>query len=959
MDDDSDVQVLEEEPALRVRSDSEEIEYEERKQRRRKIRRAARRAKGYPSFLTLLTMNYKSGDKETEDNLPDPYLIPSTVKIEPVTSSQANQVEQPKRLRIDVNAKLGLKDGVAIKVEDSGMIVVHPDGIPSALATHRDEGWYEGVISMAMPDDCFYLSPLQTWIRRQFEFFSATVEDASLLQAGRRAVTVGRVGIRCIHCKAARRSVRDSWPIGAMSYPTNLNGLHTICTQKPTLHFEQNCKYMSDDVRHELEFIQQQSELSSKRFKSAISVPLYYIIAAKRIGLTDTDDGLRFERDLSLDPLPLETIRQQHQMLQQSTGADDYDGLDSSTTAAPVKVVSSSAATATRISADEASERVLAQAIADLDESNLCTAEQKILVTDFMFLTVRQMKTCNALPSDISSRGKRAKGVHVGLAGYSCRHCADKLEYFRSYPSAADNMVSSIMNSFWAHVQKCRYMPHATKRALTEYKRLHTRQLVQLPYGSQRKFMQDLWERIRAEDKTEEEMAPVIASLPLEQVLLSPPTISAGSRVAAPIVTAGKFEKECNYPTVNDQETQTVLQGAERHWDPAINDFLIRPEDRSLVSDYVFLAMRQLRAVGPNNPTRSQLFGLSCIHCHDREYQVSPSGRSYPSAPDNYASALNSSYYNHFLNCTYLPTDVKRALVATRKIHSVQCASLQFGSQRKYFNRLFERLQSFSSSNTVTESQKMDDFNARGFINVSTKQQPCWICQTCSGIPLAFRVPGSVWFQTPDPLAMQHHQKSCHSSKWDLRHAGTLLLESIEGRCDPTKLLDGPLRNLFLSFFGDDMNLVETLTKGLESFLVNGNGAVDAPHTVNKPWPVELDFSTVQTAFEAFADETQWTGSRHLADQQRFGAFITFLCPYYEIPPNGGGEGRMEKDTMELMDNDYGLAYTLNSEVSVNQGGVADDDEENEHFIAEASDEDLAQSEMSQNFDDESEMDGA
>ncbi|GAX15090.1 hypothetical protein FisN_12Lh213 [Fistulifera solaris] len=952
MDDDS-VQILEEEPALRVRSDSEEIEYEERKQRRRKIRRAARRAKGYPSFLTLLTMNYNAGDQDTQENVLDPYLIPSTVKIEPVISSQANQIEQPKRLRIDVNAKLGLKEGVAIKVDDSIMIDVHPDAIPSALASHRDEGWYEGVISMAMPDDSFYLSPLQTWTRRQFEFFSATVEDASLLQAGRRAVTVGRVGIRCIHCKAARRSVRDPWPIGAMSYPTNLSSLHTSCTQKPTLHFEQNCKYMSNDARQELAFIQLQSELSSKRFKTAIPVPLYYIIAAKRIGLTDTDDGLRFERDLSLGPLPLETIRQQHQILQHTTGVDDNDGLESSTTAAPAKVVSSSAATAAKITADEASERVLAQAIADLDKSNLCTAEQKVLVTDFMFLTVRQMKICNALPSDVTSRGKRAKSVHVGLAGYSCRHCADTMEYFRSYPSAADNMVSSIMNSFWSHLQKCRYMPQATKRALSEYKRLHTRQLVQLPYGSQRKFMQDLWERIRAEDKTEEEMAPIIASLPLEQGLLSPPTSTTNARLTAPIATASKIVKESNYPTVDDQETQTVLRSAESDWDPAMNDCLIRPEDRSLVSDYVFLAMRQLKAVGPNNPTRSQLYGLSCIHCHDRECQVSPSGRSYPSAPDNYASALNSSYYNHFLNCTYLPTDVKQALVATRKIHSVQCASLQFGSQRKYFNRLFERLQAFSSINTVAECQKVDDFSAHGFIDVSTKQQPCWICQTCSGIPIAFRVPGSVWFQTPDPLAMQHHRKRCHSLKWDFSHAGNLLRESIEGRCDTTKLFDGPLRKLLLSLFGDDTSLVDTLTKGLESFIVNGNGLADPPHAVRKPWPAKLNLSTVQAAFKVFADEIQWTGSRHLADQQKFGAFIKYLGPYFEIPSNGRCEERMEVDNAELMDNDFGL----NSEEYDNNEGAADDDEQNEQFIEEASDEDMVQSEMSQDFnDDQSEM---
>ena len=940
MNNESDVEILDEPQVIRVRSDSEEILYEERKKRRRKIRQAARRAKGYPSFVSLLTMNYNAGVEGADENEPDPYLVPSTIKIELVASSQETRIVQPKRLRIDVNAKLGLTDGVAIKIEDNGMIEHYPDAVSSGH--HRDEGWYEGVIPMTMPEDSHFLSPLQTWVRQQFEFFSATVEDASLLQAGRRPVTVGQVGIRCIHCKAARRCARDSWPIGAISYPANLNSLHDGCKKRVSLHFEQNCPSMPVDVRQELEFIQQ-SERSAKRFRGAIPGHLYYVVAAKRRGLTDTRDGLRFERDLSLDPLPLDTIRQQ-QLHQQTQGGDDYEDQDLSTIALPTKVTSLSVAPAARITADEASERVLAQTIAELDEGHLCKAEHKSLLTDFMFLVIRQMKVFHALPSDVYLRAKRAKGVRLGLAGYSCRHCTNTMEHFRSYPSAADNMVSSFSNSFSVHLQKCLYIPEEIKRALAAYKRLHARQMAQLPTGSQRKFMHDyLWERLRAEDKSEEEMAPIIASLPAEQVLPLPPIFKAAQRVTTPSVpSAGGSERDSSYPTVEDEESQAVLQAAEMDWDPAVNDFLIRPEDRTLVSDYVFLAMRQLKAVGPINTARSGIFGLSCIHCHNREHQVSPSGRSYPSAPDNYASALNTSYYNHFLNCTYLPADVNRALVTTRKIHSVQCASLQFGSQRKYFNRLFERLQSFASSDMAAESERADTFIDYGFINVSTKQQPCWVCQKCSGVPMTFRVPGSVWFQTPDIIAIRRHEPNCQVGKWDLSHAGMLLREGIEAHCDTRNVVDGALRSLLQLLFGDDTNLVMTLTKGLEDFLRTGNGTVDAVRSLSTSLPAKTDFPLLQSAFESFADGIQWQGSRDLADLHKFGVFLKFLSPSLEIPSNRDGE------EAEVNEEESPIADS-SEEFDNPEGG----DEDVERFIMEASEEDVTQSVMAQNFDDE------
>jgi hypothetical protein len=55
-----------------------------------------------------------------------------------------------------------------------------------------------------------------------------------------------------------------------------------------------------------------------------------------------------------------------------------------------------------------------------------------------------------------------------------------------------------------------------------------------------------------------------------------------------------------NFPVTIDDETQRLLKESEGDlWDPVQNNHLILPEDRNLVTDYVFLTMRQLKIAMP------------------------------------------------------------------------------------------------------------------------------------------------------------------------------------------------------------------------------------------------------------------------------------------------------------------------------------------------------------------------
>ena len=167
--------------------------------------------------------------------------------------------------------------------------------------------------------------------------------------------------------------------------------------------------------------------------------------------------------------------------------------------------------------------------------------------------------------------------------------------------------------------------------------------------------------------------------------------------------TAKVTGRDASFPRSKNPETQNILVLAEENWDPSVNDGMILPGDRELVSDYVFLTLRQLKiamptkadfAKGRRGPaTQRMIPGMCCMHCDGKDASmVATSSRTFPTAPDNYASAFNTQLYNHMQNCSFVPSAVKKALQDLKKLHSNQIAHLKVGSQRQFFALLYNRI---------------------------------------------------------------------------------------------------------------------------------------------------------------------------------------------------------------------------------------------------------------------------
>ncbi|KAG7352251.1 hypothetical protein IV203_008299 [Nitzschia inconspicua] len=952
---------------------------QDRRRKRRRLFRLLKNPDTVPSFLRVINAPHviNSSSNSSSNNTNDENdTSSSSAKL---AVDDDDFLLEPPVVVIDVDEYLGLKKKREEEEQQQQLLQQQPDMTRSGriipppvvsssssnnnknnnnknnnmynlLNNPADEGWYEGHLTMAMPEDALYLSELQQWIRRNMEYFSASPEDVHTNQAGRRTPTVrGKVGIRCLHCaravEARRRQQAETgtatttkihFPAGGVSYPMNFAGIYSTSIQKPQLHFEK-CPYLPADSG--LQALLERSRVGDeerKRMKEGVTALLYWTVSCHRLGMVETNNGVRFGRDLSLEPLPFESTKSkvEQEMPQLARGTHSHNNAfyyspgRNSAGVTPDRIKSNNnpppVAPLEPINLPKDAAEVLQEAIDEEDDPNerMGLRSDRHNLSSFMFLTLKQAAICHATAEDFAARGKKTKMMRMGLTGFCCRHCKDNYPTdvkndgrdgttavmqasCRSFSSSSENLASAMSNSFVLHLLKCPYTPQRIQQALETLKKYHTQQMQQLPYGTQSRLFAEIWTRIRAMDKKfhPSEVPQLQSSLNTNQgtqqvdddddeefVPDSAPSFVSTKRgqerprrgrqpVSDSVPVPGRGP---NFPVPNDPETIEILKEVEEIWDPDVNDGLILPEDRNLVSDYLFLCMRQLKVAIPmesdfRGNKRCNLIrlmaGMCCINCAELPDSlfIQPSGRTFPSAPDNMASAFNSSLYNHFLNCPGMPAKLKRVLPIVRKMHSQQCSSLVFGSQRRFFNRVFARLkevplhQTLSSSNNTETQYSETSLRDFSFIHRPSKgkdssgAEEYWQCMNCRMVPFEMRAKGSMFFTEPSTHELRAHFEVCAKDgvSWDRIKLSMQELEDTYGK--ETKLVD---REQFAELV--------RLTVGNFDGLFNvamaklGKDVVTAEPLAGIFWrnlPTNFDFDAIKTAFQSLKVELISSGS--------------------------------------------------------------------------------------------------
>lgn len=331
--------------------------------------------------------------------------------------------------------------------------------------------WFTGNINLALPEDKMALSPLRCFLRSQVCAFSATAEDIAVRAPTTFSITVGQVGIGCIHCVNQPSKLRSN---RAVCFPFSISRIYQSVADIQRFHFGE-CKMLPTDVKEMFLKLQRASSKGSK----GLATRQYWITSAKKIGLVDTPRGIRFGRDPSRPE-------------QTSMSLD-----------------------------------ILAQVAFNVTTASraLVLPEDKPFIAQFLYVVMEQLQPCRFTEADRNKR--RLKDV--GCIGVECKHCAGQVDGRKFFWSSV-NAVESNFVSVHTHMMECRMVPDELKEKLAELKKLRKEQTAALKTGSQKAFFSRVWARLHGEDKNaknnEQEDPNAVNSTSTASATSSPPLSS-------------------------------------------------------------------------------------------------------------------------------------------------------------------------------------------------------------------------------------------------------------------------------------------------------------------------------------------------------------------------------------------------------------------------------------------------
>ena len=310
---------------------------------------------------------------------------------------------------------------------------------------------FEGMISIALPEDKSALSPLRCFLREQVCAFSATEKDIALRAPTTFSISVGQVGIGCIHCVKQDAKLRSN---RAVCFPFSIGRIYQSVADIQRFHFGE-CKNMPNDVKEKFLELQSASSKGSK----GLATRQYWMVSAKKIGLVDTPHGIRFGRDPSKPEFSVASL-------------DILAQVAFSVTTASKKLVKPT---------------------------------DKACIADFLYVVMEQLQPCRFTEADRNKR--RLKDV--GCIGVECKHCAGQVDSRKFFWSSVSAVESNFV-SVHTHMLECKSVPQALKDKLLDLKKLRKEQTAALRTGSQKAFFARVWQRLHDDERENDEATEVL-----------------------------------------------------------------------------------------------------------------------------------------------------------------------------------------------------------------------------------------------------------------------------------------------------------------------------------------------------------------------------------------------------------------------------------------------------------------
>lgn len=272
--------------------------------------------------------------------------------------------------------------------------------------------------------------------------------------------------------------------------------------------------------------------------------------------------------------------------------------------------------------------------------------EDRLLLTDYFFFLMKQLRLCRFSEADRKTRGGKREKIKIGYGGLQCIHCADLPMSRKFFWSNVDRLANSFAE-IPGHVLKCKRCPPQCKDALVQLKVAHPEQMAKLPRGSQKVFFRRMWARLHDGDpKDDEEPEATSPKRSTEAAALksepSPrPTVSTNLEKNSP---ESQKSSDISPSSGQSEETALVVQRTAKEaaealaasanesnpptpLSPSSRVLLAIPEDKEWLSEKDIFIRKQLEVFCATEedvaaaradlkyPVSVGQVGIRCIHC--------------------------------------------------------------------------------------------------------------------------------------------------------------------------------------------------------------------------------------------------------------------------------------------------------------------------------------------------------
>ncbi|KAL7566439.1 hypothetical protein ACA910_000919 [Epithemia clementina (nom. ined.)] len=313
------------------------------------------------------------------------------------------------------------------------------------------------------------------------------------------------------------------------------------------------------------------------------------------------------------------------------------------------------------------------------DRFRLVVHDDRLLLTDYYYYLMKQLRHCRFAESDRRTRGGKRDTIEIGYGGLQCVHCA-KLPNARKFFWGSVDRLANSFAEIPTHILKCRGCPKEMQEALLKLKEKHAEQMAKLPRGSQKVYFRRMWRRIHEEadpsqQHTRRTYHPVPSNSPPASSHARPPerlhpfttqklTLAMASSPGGGSVGS---EESAVLMERNPSEAAMALVDSSIQLgppSPSSRVLLAIPNDREWLSDIDIFIRQQVEVFcattedvaaareGNKSPIEEGTVGIRCIHCAISKQQPTEHHTLYPFSIGGLYEAVQEFHRLHLDHCT-------------------------------------------------------------------------------------------------------------------------------------------------------------------------------------------------------------------------------------------------------------------------------------------------------------------